>query len=163
MSQVLSVDRRCFFVFCWRRHDRPPFRQRFVQLGLDLAIFARFLSPAEVDLGHSAYERLGISRDGDQRSELMSITTPKRVRILDGVTDPLGGSRKNLLSARNGISQIAEDLQQRNWLPTLDAIRTLVPEDGVCSNATSLFFVKYTGTKRRLIQAGHPGWMHLEL
>ena len=54
-------------------------------------------SRRSVDLGHSAYDRLRIPRDGDQRSELMSITIPKRVRVLDGVTDPLGGSRKNLL------------------------------------------------------------------
>jgi hypothetical protein len=56
----------------------------------------------------------------------MSITIPKWVRVLDGVTDPLGGSRKNLLSARNGISKIAEIWNKNNWLPVVDAFRTLV-------------------------------------
>ena len=32
-----------------------------------------------------------------QRSELMSITTPKPVRVHDRFPDPLGGSRKNLI------------------------------------------------------------------
>jgi hypothetical protein len=62
----------------------------------------------------------GFRRDGDQRSELielMSIAIPKWVRVLDAVTDPLGGFRENLLSARNGISQIAEIWNNNNWLP----------------------------------------------
>jgi hypothetical protein len=66
-----------------------------------------------LDLGHSAYERLRIPRDVDP--------IPKWVRVLDGVTYPLRGSRKNLLSARNGISQIAEIWNSDNWLPGRDA------------------------------------------
>src|SRR5271157_5621879 len=61
-----------------------------------------------VDPGHSAYDRPRTPRDGDQRSELMSITIPRWVRVLDGVTDPLGGYRRNVLKAHNGINQIAE-------------------------------------------------------
>jgi hypothetical protein len=34
-----------------------------------------------------------------------------------GVIDPLGGFRKNLLSPRNGINQIAEIWNKDNWLP----------------------------------------------
>jgi hypothetical protein len=47
----------------------------------------------------------------------ISIMIPKRVRVLDGVTDPPGDFRKNLLSARNGISQIAEVCYKDVWLP----------------------------------------------
>ena len=51
----------------------------------------------------------------------MSITIPKRVRVLNGVTDPLGGSRENLVGPRNGISQIAEIWNKNNCLPTPDS------------------------------------------
>src|ERR1019366_5957429 len=70
-----------------------------------------------VDLGRSPYDRLGIPSWADQRSELMSITIPKRVRFLDGVTDPLGGSTENLAGPRYGISQIEEIWNKNNWLP----------------------------------------------
>ena len=73
-----------------------------------------------VDLGHSAYDR-GFPRSGEQRSELMSIAIPKWVRVLEGVTYPLGGSRERRLSARNGISQIAEIWNNNNWLPDMDS------------------------------------------
>ena len=76
-----------------------------------------------VDLAYSAYDRLRIPRDGDQRSELMSIPIPKRVRVLDGVADPLGGSVESLLSARNGINQIAEIWNNNNLLPESDIAR----------------------------------------
>ena len=33
----------------------------------------------------------------------------------------MGGSRENLLSARNGISQIAEIWNKNNWLPIVDS------------------------------------------
>jgi hypothetical protein len=55
----------------------------------------------------------------------MSITIPQWVRVLAGVTDPPGGSRDNLFSARNGISQIAEIRNKNNWLPVVDTFRTL--------------------------------------
>jgi hypothetical protein len=42
-----------------------------------------------------------------------------------GVIDPLGGFKKNLLSPRNGISQIAEIWKNNGWLPTVDDFRTL--------------------------------------
>jgi hypothetical protein len=64
-----------------------------------------------------------IPRDGDQRSELMSITIPEWVRVPDGVTDPLGGSRQNISNARNEINQIAEIRNHNKWL--LVSIRTL--------------------------------------
>jgi hypothetical protein len=53
----------------------------------------------------------------------MSITIPKWVRVLDGVTDPLGGSGKNLLSARNGIRQILDILKNENCLPKKTGIK----------------------------------------
>jgi hypothetical protein len=55
---------------------------------------------------------------------LMSITIPKWVRVLDGVTVPLGGSRQGLFSAPNGINQMAEIRNKSNWLPSLDTFRT---------------------------------------
>lgn len=67
-----------------------------------------------------------IPRNGDQRSELMSITIPKWVRVFDGVTDPQDGSRENLLDTSNRISQIAERWNNNNWLPIVDAFRTFV-------------------------------------
>ena len=76
--------------------------------------------------GHLAYKCLWIPRDGDQRSELLSVTILTWVRVLDGVADPLRGSRKNLLSARNEINQIAEIWNKDNWLPSLDTFRTFV-------------------------------------
>jgi hypothetical protein len=51
----------------------------------------------------------------------MSITIPKRVRILDGIADPLGGSRENLLGARYEINQIGRASGIENWLPSLDS------------------------------------------
>jgi len=54
----------------------------------------------------------------------MPTTIQKWVRVHAGVTRPLGRSGKNLTVAGNGISQIAEDLQQRSWLPIVDAFRT---------------------------------------
>src|SRR5450759_3003982 len=70
-----------------------------------------------VCLGRSSYDRVRIPKDGDQRSELMSITLPKWVRVLAGVKDPPSDSRKNLRIVRNGISQIAEIRNKNNWLP----------------------------------------------
>jgi hypothetical protein len=46
--------------------------------------------PLNVDLGHSACDRLRIPRDSNQRSERMPIAIPKRVRVLDEVTDFTG-------------------------------------------------------------------------
>lgn len=60
----------------------------------------------------------------------MSITIRKRVRVLDGVTNPPGGSRKIGRSARNGISQIAETWCKNNWLPVVDAFRALAAWGG---------------------------------
>jgi hypothetical protein len=54
----------------------------------------------------------------------MSITIPKRVRVLDGITDPLGGSRENLLGARYEINQMGRASGIDIWLPTLDTFRT---------------------------------------
>ena len=65
--------------------------------------------------------RARIPRDADQRSELMSITIPKRVRVLDGVNDSLVSSRQNLPGAHNGISQIAEIWNKNKWLPVVDS------------------------------------------
>ena len=56
----------------------------------------------------------------------MSITTPKRVRVLDGRTDPLGSSRKSFLIAQNRINQIVEIGNKDNCLLIVDAFRTLV-------------------------------------
>jgi len=47
----------------------------------------------------------------------MSITIPKRVRVLNGITDPLGGSRENLLGGRYEINQIGRPSGIENWLP----------------------------------------------
>jgi hypothetical protein len=77
--------------------------------------------PAEnaEDLGHSAYDMTAFGFRGivDQRPRLMSITIPKRVRVLNGITDPLGGSRENLLGGRYEINQIGRPSGIENWLP----------------------------------------------
>jgi hypothetical protein len=62
-------------------------------------------------------DSLRIPRDGDPRSELLSITIAKRVRVLDGGTDPLGDFRKNLSRPRNGINQTQEVWNKNTWLP----------------------------------------------
>ncbi|MBM3813549.1 MAG: hypothetical protein FJW20_18145 [Acidimicrobiia bacterium] len=46
------------------------------------------------------------------------------VRVLDGIAAPLGGSRKNISSARNEINTIAEIKSNYNCLPVVDAFRT---------------------------------------
>jgi hypothetical protein len=50
----------------------------------------------------------------------MSITIPKRVRVLNGITDPLGGSRENLLGGRYEINQIGRASGIENWLRKRD-------------------------------------------
>jgi hypothetical protein len=69
----------------------------------------------------------------------MSITIPKRVRVLDGITDPLGGSRENPLGARYEINQIGRASGIENWLPTLDTFRTFAAWNAVRSNRGNCF------------------------
>jgi hypothetical protein len=47
----------------------------------------------------------------------MSTKILKWVRFADGLTDPLGGSRKNLGSVRNAVQSDNEDLERDQWAP----------------------------------------------
>ena len=86
----------------------------------------------------------------------MSSTVPKCVRVLDGVTDPLGGSRRNLLNARNGISQIPEICNKNIWLPSLDTFRTFAVQNAVCSNLWFLSDQWHTRTTGIPVLTGCP-------
>jgi hypothetical protein len=69
----------------------------------------------------------------------LSITIPKWVRVLSGVTDPLRGSRKNLPSARNEINQIAEIWNKNNLPPHTGRISNFCGLNAVCSNQSNCF------------------------
>jgi len=60
---------------------------------------------------HPCWGRVDLLRDATRMSSL------SQVRVLLGVTDTLGRSRRTLSSTHNEINRIADFLKKRFWLP----------------------------------------------